>query len=74
MPPTASPVSKADHGAEPHRPDRPEGARNGERGRGAQGGPQDLSRLTHLRRRTSLAERRLQSEIQRHVYTADESM
>jgi len=28
MPPTASPVSKSEHGAEPHRPDRPEGVRN----------------------------------------------
>ena len=51
-----------------------EGARHRQRGRRAQGGRQDLSHLPDLQRRPRLAARRLQSEIQRHVHAAVESL
>ena len=42
--------------AEPRRQDRPEGAGHGQRGRRAQGGQQNLSRVPDLQRRPRLAE------------------
>jgi len=74
MRPTASSCGKADHRTEHRRPDRPEGARHGERERRAQGGRKTYHVCPTYNGGPRLAARRLQSEIQRHVYTAFESL
>src|SRR5436309_2127593 len=68
------PVAEGGQRAGHRRRYRSEGSRHRERKRGAQGRQQDLSRVPNLQRRTRLAARRLQSEAQRQVYTAFESL